>query len=53
MKPNFEMIRFTDEMMHIAEDYLRSNKGFLRVTVPRIVPVSGRVKMLIRYLRSR
>jgi len=41
MKPNFEMIRFTDEMMHIAEDYLRSNKGFLRVTVPRIVPVSG------------
>jgi aspartyl/asparaginyl-tRNA synthetase len=38
--PNFKTIRFIDRMMAVGEQHLRK-RGFVRVTVPRIVPASG------------
>jgi len=38
--PNFKTIRFIDRMMAVGERHLRG-RGFVRVTVPRIVPASG------------
>lgn len=38
--PNVKTIRFGDRMVQEGEAHLRS-RGFLRVTVPRIVPASG------------
>ena len=38
--PNFSTIRFIDRMMQAGEAHLRE-RGFVRVTVPRIVPASG------------
>jgi len=38
--PNVKTIRFGDRMVQAGEQHLRS-RGFLRVTVPRIVPASG------------
>lgn len=39
-EPNFDVIRFGDAMMQACEAHLR-RLGFLRVTVPRIVPAAG------------
>ena len=38
--PNFGIVRFGDRMMREGEQHLR-DRGFVRVTVPRIVPASG------------
>jgi len=38
--PNLKTIPFTDRMTQAGEQHLRE-RGFLRVTVPRIVPASG------------
>lgn len=38
--PNFNTIRFVDHMTGVGEAHLRE-RGFHRVTVPRIVPASG------------
>jgi len=39
-KPNFTTIPFVDRMIQAGEQHLRK-RGFMRVTVPRIVPASG------------